>query len=228
MSQARKESASADNMNRSRSLEGTRSDSDRSGDSSQSHRESLLLSDEQYIVDYLGNSSGSDDEMSIEAKRVTRRKKLEREKLQKLGKLIPLDTEIETEMISLAESNSAAYALPMRTKEELSDLSVLLSQDSRPSIACSSTPTTRRPSIVSRDLSRPRISKTVEFGVVKAAEFDKLPAENEQIIQIDSHMSIPDLLDSDESQITIISCASEDLPHSLKEEYKTMMDKNKN
>ena len=59
MSQARKESASADNMNRSRSLEGTRSDSDRSGDSSQSHRESLLLSDEQYIVDYLGNSSGS-------------------------------------------------------------------------------------------------------------------------------------------------------------------------
>ena len=40
------------------------------------------------IVDYLGNSSGSDDEMSIEAKRVTRRKKLEREKLQKLGLFI--------------------------------------------------------------------------------------------------------------------------------------------
>ena len=84
MSLNRQESASADNIDRpqsrSQSLDGTRS-----GDSSRSHRESLLLSDEQYIVDYLGNSSGSDDEMSIEAKRVTRRKKLEREKLQKLG-----------------------------------------------------------------------------------------------------------------------------------------------
>ena len=84
MSQSRQESASADNIDRpqsrSQSLDGTRS-----GDSSRSHRESVLLSDEQYIVDYLGNSSGSDDEMSIEAKRVTRRKKLEREKLQKLG-----------------------------------------------------------------------------------------------------------------------------------------------
>ena len=67
-------------QSRSHSLDGTRS-----GDSSEARRESLLLSDEQYIVDYLGNSSGSDDEMSIEAKRITRRKKLERKKLQKLG-----------------------------------------------------------------------------------------------------------------------------------------------
>ena len=86
MSQTRKESASADNMNRTESMNRTQSlEGSRSGDSSRSHRDSLLLSDEQYIVDYLGNSSGSDDEMSIEAKRVTRRKKLEREKLQKLG-----------------------------------------------------------------------------------------------------------------------------------------------
>ena len=83
MSQPRKKSASAegDELSRSHSLDGTRS-----GDSNRSSPGvPLLLSDEQYIVDYLGNSSGSDDEMSIEAKRVTRRKKLEREKLQKLG-----------------------------------------------------------------------------------------------------------------------------------------------
>ena len=46
-------------------------------------------------------------------------------------------------------------------------------------------------SIISHELNRPRISKTVEFGVVQAAEFDQLPSENEQIIQIDSNMSIP-------------------------------------
>ena len=84
MSYTSEDMASADNatrsQSRSHSLDGTRS-----GDSSESRRESLLLSDEQYIVDYLGNSSGSDDGMSIEAQRITRRKKLEREKLQKLG-----------------------------------------------------------------------------------------------------------------------------------------------
>ena len=84
MSYPSEDIASADNttrsQSRSHSLDGTRS-----GDSSESRRESLLLSDEQYIVDYLGNSSGSDDGMSIEAQRITRRKKLEREKLQKLG-----------------------------------------------------------------------------------------------------------------------------------------------
>ena len=37
------------------------------------------------IIDDLASDSGSDDELSIEAKRVLRRKKLEREKLQKLG-----------------------------------------------------------------------------------------------------------------------------------------------
>jgi len=106
MSQPRKESASADNMNhsgsRSHSLDGTRS-----GDSSRSHRESLLLSDEQYIVDYLGNSSGSDDEMSIEAKRVTRRKKLEREKLQKLGSFTTCHRKVE----NFRRSGDSCHAL---------------------------------------------------------------------------------------------------------------------
>ena len=46
---------------------------------------SLLLSTEASVIDYLGSDSGSDHEMSIEAKRITRKKKLEREKLQKLG-----------------------------------------------------------------------------------------------------------------------------------------------
>jgi len=223
---------SADNKTRSQSLSQSL-DGSVTGDSPKSpglptHRESLLLPGEQYVVGYLGSSSGSDDEMSIEAKRITRRKKLEREKLQQLGKLIPLDTAIETEVIRLAESNSAAYALPMRTKEELSDLSVLLSKDSSghtSPVASTSLPNSRRPSIISHELNRPRISKTVEFGVVQAAEFDQLPSENEQIIQIDSNMSIPDLLSSDESQITVISCTSDDLPRSMKE-YQTMMDKN--
>ena len=40
------------------------------------------------IIDDLAEDSGSDDEMSIEAKRVLRRKKLEREKLQKLGEFV--------------------------------------------------------------------------------------------------------------------------------------------
>ena len=46
---------------------------------------SLLLSTDASVIDYLGSDSGSDHEMSIEAKRITRKKKLEREKLQKLG-----------------------------------------------------------------------------------------------------------------------------------------------
>merc|ERR1712098_201549 len=101
--------------------------------------------------------------MSIEAKRITRKKKLEREKLQKLGnyhkicglnendtpcdvifmiiikgKLIPIDTETNPDMISLAASNSEAYALPMRPKEEVSNLTTLFNDDSRPSLPRSS------------------------------------------------------------------------------------------
>jgi len=51
-------------------------------------RQSLLPSPDTstMIIDDLAYDSGSDDEMSIEAKRVLRRKKLEREKLQKLGR----------------------------------------------------------------------------------------------------------------------------------------------
>ena len=53
-------------------------------------RQSLLPSTDTstIIIDDLAEDSGSDDEMSIEAKRVLRRKKLEREKLQKLGKFV--------------------------------------------------------------------------------------------------------------------------------------------
>ena len=53
-------------------------------------RQSLLPSPDTstMIIDDLAYDSGSDDEMSIEAKRVLRRKKLEREKLQKLGMFI--------------------------------------------------------------------------------------------------------------------------------------------
>ena len=53
-------------------------------------RQSLLPTPDTstMIIDDLAYDSGSDDEMSIEAKRVLRRKKLEREKLQKLGRFI--------------------------------------------------------------------------------------------------------------------------------------------
>ena len=53
-------------------------------------RQSLLPTPDTstMIIDDLAYDSGSDDEMSIEAKRVLRRKKLEREKLQKLGTFI--------------------------------------------------------------------------------------------------------------------------------------------
>ena len=57
-------------------------------------RQSLLPSPNTsaMIIDDLAYDSGSDDEMSIEAKRVLRRKKLEREKLQKLGMFINLQS----------------------------------------------------------------------------------------------------------------------------------------
>merc|ERR1711911_223326 len=95
-------------------------------------RQSLLPSPDTstMIIDDLAYDSGSDDEMSIEAKRVLRRKKLEREKLQKLGKLIPIETENEPENIKLAESQSEAYALPMRPKEEVSNLTELSKRSS--------------------------------------------------------------------------------------------------
>ena len=51
------------------------------------------------------------------------------------GKLIPIDTETEPEIIKLAESNSEAYALPMRHKEEVSDLTEL---SNRPSLSIKS------------------------------------------------------------------------------------------
>merc|ERR1711990_1246025 len=130
--------------------------------------------------DDLAYDSGSDDEMSIEAKRVLRRKKLEREKLQKLGKLIPIETENEPEIIKLAESHSEAYALPMRPKEEVSKRSSMI----RSSILTHVTESevSRRQSIISEEC-RPRKSKAVGFGLVEETQFDKLPQENEELIQ---------------------------------------------
>ena len=48
----------------------------------------------------------------------------------KKGKLIPIETENEPEIIKLAESQSEAYALPMRPKEEISNLTELLNRTS--------------------------------------------------------------------------------------------------
>jgi len=151
-------------------------------------RHSLLPSPDTsaMIIDDLAYDSGSDDEMSIEAKRVLRRKKLEREKLQKLGKLIPIETENEPEIIKLAESHSEAYALPMRPKEEVSNLTELSKRSSmiRSSILTHVTESevSRRQSIISEEC-RPRKSKAVGFGLVEETQFDKLPQENEEVIQ---------------------------------------------
>jgi len=150
-------------------------------------RPSLLPSPDTstMIIDDLAYDSGSDDEMSIEAKRVLRRKKLEREKLQKLGKLIPLETENEPEIIKLAESQSEAYALPMRPKEEISNLTELVNRTSvRSSMLTNITESelSRRQSIISEECRR-RKSKAVGFGLVEETQFDKLPQENEEVIQ---------------------------------------------
>ena len=51
------------------------------------------------------------------------------DKLKK-GKLIPIETENEPEIIKLAESHSEAYALPMRPKEEVSNLTELSKRSS--------------------------------------------------------------------------------------------------
>jgi len=151
---------------------------------------SLLLSADTSVIDNLALDSGTDDEMSIEAKRILRLKKLEREKLQKLGKLIPIDTENEADIIELATSNSEAYALPMRPKEEISNLTTLYNVDSRPSfissrrssVLCSSDADSPRPSIISEDI-RSRKSKVVGFGLVEETQFDQLPNEYEPVIQ---------------------------------------------
>merc|ERR1719312_64817 len=151
---------------------------------------SLLLSADTSVIENLAIDSGTDDEMSIDAKRILRLKKLEREKLQKLGKLIPIDTENETDSIELAASNSEAYALPMRPKEEISNLTTLYNVDSRPSfvssmrssVLYSSDADSSRPSIISEDI-RSRKSKVVGFGLVEETEFDQLPNEYEPVIQ---------------------------------------------
>jgi len=157
------------------------------GTSGATARQSLLPSPDTstMIIDDLAYDSGSDDEMSIEAKRVLRRKKLEREKLQKLGKLIPIETENEPEKIKLAESQSEAYALPMRPKEEVSNLTELLNRASvRSSIVTNFTDSelARRQSIISEECRR-RKSKAVGFGLVEETQFAKLPQENEEVIQ---------------------------------------------
>ena len=138
------------------------------------------------------------------------------DKLKK-GKLIPIETENEPEIIKLAESHSEAYALPMRPKEEVSNLTEL---SKRSSIIRSSILTHVTESEVSRrqrngfqmktviygplnpvgfdskDLKmlktvksiiseecRKRKSKAVGFGLVEETQFDKLPQENEEVIQ---------------------------------------------
>jgi len=161
------------------------------GTSGATPRHSLLPSPDTstMIIDDLAYDSGSDDEMSIEAKRVLRRKKLEREKLQKLGKLIPIETQNEPEIIKLAESQSEAYALPMRPKVEVSNLTELLDRPSvRSSILTNVTESeleARRQSIISEECRR-RKSKAVGFGLVEETQFAKLPQENEELIQSSS------------------------------------------
>merc|ERR1712097_144379 len=61
----------------------------------------LLLSEEAIVIDNLGDSSGSEDDLGTEAKRILRKRKKEKEKLAKLGKLIPIGTDIDPDQISL-------------------------------------------------------------------------------------------------------------------------------
>ena len=58
--------------------------------------------------------STSDHSISAEARRIMTQHKKEREKLEKLGNLVPIETEISD--IQEAQLRSAAKPLPLRTK----------------------------------------------------------------------------------------------------------------
>merc|ERR1719204_1863727 len=74
----------------------------------------------------------------------------------------------------------------MRPKEEVSNLTELSKRSSmiRSSILTHVTESevSRRQSIISEEC-RPRKSKVVGFGLVEETQFDKLPQENEEVIQ---------------------------------------------
>jgi len=141
----------------------------------------VLLSEEAIVVDDLGDSSGSDDDLGPEAKRILRKRKLEKQKLAKLGKLIPIETELDQDTISIAESISNAQPLPLRTKVAESNLTMadqslpgsttasnLLLVSSKASIPTSN-------SMLVDTVSR--ISKSVDFGIIEEKQFKQLVGE---------------------------------------------------
>merc|ERR1711973_340282 len=82
-------------------------------------RGSVLESLDSIVVRDLGDDSGSDDDLTIEAKRVMRERKREKQQLEKLGTLTPIvstSTEATSIPASLASSKMGMDPIPMRKK----------------------------------------------------------------------------------------------------------------
>jgi len=106
------------------------------------------------------SDSGSDNDLSNEAKRIMKRRKKEKEQLERLGSLVPIDTDTEADILRIAESNSTATPIPPRPKRiEMSIQTISLSQE------CNLDESDTRTSNLNNPYG-PRTSKSVAFGKV--------------------------------------------------------------
>jgi len=63
------------------------------------------------VVKVFDDSSGSDDDLGLEAKRILRARKKEREQIESLGPLVPIDTDCSNLPLSFTDGTGNVEAL---------------------------------------------------------------------------------------------------------------------
>merc|ERR1711915_6030 len=164
-------------------------------------RGSVLDSLDSIIVKDLGDDSGSDDDLTIEAKRIMRDRKREKQQLEKLGTLTPISTSTLSSSSSVPLGHSCSKTgrdpIPMRKKradtqiqtekEFAEDLIKQLAQienldrgeeeieasDGRVLTRAIKSHTDRAKSVIQDSVRRPSSRKTLTFSTVEELQFEK-------------------------------------------------------
>jgi len=127
----------------------------------------------------LDSSSGSDDDLNLEARRIMRQRKKEKERLEKLGPMIPLvvnsdsDTALAEEGTSYVENNFPAIALRVKRAETELIPEIMISEIFKDDLMShhSSADLSRKSAFISTS-RKPSRKSGVNFGLVEQLQFE--------------------------------------------------------
>jgi len=158
------------------------------------------------IKKYLDNSSGSDEDLNLEARRIMRQRKKEQERLERLGPMIPLDqSDFTADDSATSSASSEEYkvttlfsAIALRTKRAETELIVphmaivseLFQQEqaknNHPGSIESDPTTSQIKSALADDVRQACRKSVVNFGIVEERQFSD-PESNESMTSETPH-----------------------------------------